>query len=144
MWKWSSSGWSPNPAATDTCWSVVTVSDHGWIDPYYNQQFSWCLSASFFFWGSGNYISYCLCLWGCCSGYELCDYRWLGVCPGVCVSFLVVLLLTQNSLQLVSCFMKRLKVQLRIFHSQRVANALSCHIRLLGNTTVSADVEKDK
>lgn len=40
----------------------------------------------------------------------------------VCVHLLlVVLLLTQNRFQLVSCFMKRLKVQLCIFHPQHIA-----------------------
>lgn len=56
----------------------------------------------------------------------------------VCVLLLlVVLLLTQNRFQSVSCFMKRLKVQLCIFHPQHVANTLCSDGKIQTNVFMS-------
>lgn len=56
----------------------------------------------------------------------------------VCVLLLlVVLLLTQNRFQSVSCFMKHLKVQLCIFHPQHVANTLCSDGKIQTNVFMS-------
>lgn len=79
-------------------------------------------------WMNGNFCSVLLTLFF--------SVTWcVAACLSVCVHLLsAVLLLTQNRLQLVSCFTKRLKVQLCIFHPQHIANTLCWHVRFLRNT----------